>query len=95
VRCQPYDQRYALVAASGLSVSVGQRIRKNDLDQMWDSLVIRCAEEDDGVLAVRIFVSNPDWQELLQIACIRSAPDDKDSLTALGCNLDHVSEAKI
>ena len=72
---------------------MAQRIRKDDLEQMWDSVIVRCSEEDDGTLAVRVFVSNPDWQELLQIACIRSKPDDRESLTALGCNLDHASEA--
>jgi hypothetical protein len=58
---------------------------------MWDSVIIRCAEEADGTLAVRVFISNPDWQEMLQISCIRSKPDDKASLTALGCNLDHIA----
>ncbi len=92
-RCEPHDQRYALIATSGLSLFVAQRIRKDDLEQMWDSVIVRCSEEDDGTLAVRVFISNPDWQELLQIACIRSKPDDRESLTALGCNLDHASEA--
>jgi hypothetical protein len=67
----------------------------NDSERMWDSVIIHGTEEADGTLAVRVFISNPDWQEQLQIACIRSRPDDRESLTALGCNLDHVSETKI
>ena len=92
VRCEPHDQRHALIATLGLSLSVGQRIRRNGRDQMWDSIIVRCAEEGDGTLAVRILISNPDWEELLQIAHIRSRPDDEESLTALGCNLDHIAE---
>ena len=95
VRCEPHDQRYALIATSGLSLFVAQRIRKDDLEQVWDSIIVRCVEEADGTLAVRVLISNPDWQELLQIAYICSRPDDGESLTALGCNLDHVSQSKI
>lgn len=95
VRCEPHDQRHALVSSLGLSIFVTQRIRMNDSERMWDSVIIHGTEEADGTLAVRVFISNPDWQEQLQIACIRSRPDDRESLTALGCNLDHVSETKI
>ena len=93
-RCETREQDYALVAVPGLSVCIAQRIRKDDREQMWDSVVIRCAEEPDGTLAVRIFVSNPDWEELLQIACMRSKPGDAENLTPLGCNLDHVAESQ-
>jgi hypothetical protein len=92
VRCQPPDQRHALVATAGISASIRQRIRRNNQRQMWESVTIRCLEESDGTLAVRVFVSNPDWDELLQIAHIRSRPDDPASMTPLGCNLDHVAE---
>lgn len=94
VRCEPHDQRYALIAASGFSLFVGQRIRRRNLEQMWDSVVIHCDELLDGTLAVRVLVSDPDWDELLQIARIRSRPDDRGSQTALGCNLDHVSKSR-
>jgi hypothetical protein len=36
-------------------------------------------------------VFNPDWDEPLQIACMRSRPGDTTGLTPLGCNLDHVA----
>jgi len=39
---------------------------------------------------VRVLVSNPDWDERLQIACIESRPDDPDYLIALGTNLDQI-----
>lgn len=71
-------------------VTVGQRIRHLDTEGMWDSVVVEGKAEQDGTLVVRILVSNPDWDERLQIACVRSRPDDGDSLTALGTNLDHL-----
>ena len=71
-------------------VTVGQRIRHLDTQGMWDSVVVEGKAEQDGTLMVRVLVSNPDWDERLQIACIRSRPDDRDSLTALGTNLDHI-----
>ena len=95
VRCESRDQRRALIATTELSAVVAQRIRRNDFEQMWDSVIIRCTEEEDGTMAVRVLVTNPDWHELIQIAHIRSRPYDEKSLTALGCNLDHVSEKRM
>ena len=71
-------------------VTVGQRIRHLGTEGIWDSVVVEGQVEQDGSLVVRVLVSNPDWDERLQIACIRSRPDDPDCLTALGTNLDHV-----
>jgi hypothetical protein len=73
-----------------VSVTVSQRIRHFDTQGMWDSVVVEGRTEQDGTLVVRVLVSNPDWDERLQIACIRSRPDDHESLTALGTNLDHI-----
>jgi hypothetical protein len=58
---------------------------------MWDSVAIESTAQQDGTLVVRIIVFNPDWDEPLQIASIRSRPNEPDCLTALGCNLDHVA----
>jgi len=71
-------------------VTVSQRVRHLDTAGMWDSVVVEGKAEQDGTLVVRVLVSNPDWDERLQIACIRSRPDDPNSLTALGTNLDHL-----
>ena len=71
-------------------VTVSQRIRHLDTQGMWDSVFVEGKAEQDGTLVVRVLVSNPDWDERLQIACIRSRPDDPDCLTALNTNLDHV-----
>ena len=73
-----------------LWVRVAQRIRRRDREEMWDSLGIQSTAEQDGTLVLRVIVFTPDWDEPLQIASIRSRPQDLKSLTPLGCNLDHV-----
>ncbi len=70
-------------------VRVGQRVRRRGTEEMWDSVAIESTAEQDGTLVLRIIVFNPDWDEPLQIASIRSRPQDLESLTPLGCNLDH------
>lgn len=72
-------------------VRVGQRVRRHGKQEIWDSVAIESAAQQDGTLVVRVIVFNPDWDEPLQIASMRSRPNDPDSLTALGCNLDHIS----
>ena len=79
----------AFFPSNGLAVTVGQLIRQNGIQKIWESILLRCEEESDGTLAVRVLISNPDWEQLLQIACIRSRPHDPESLTPLACNLDH------
>jgi hypothetical protein len=58
---------------------------------MWDSVGVYAQEDRDGTLVVRVSVFNPDWDEALQIACIRSRPAEASTNEAsLGCNLDHI-----
>lgn len=87
-RCEAH-QNDALFPSNGLAIAVGQLIRQNGLQKIWDSILLRCEEESDGTLAIRVMIANPDWDQLLQIACIRSRPHDPESLTPLACNLDH------
>ena len=79
----------AFFPSNGLTVTVGQLIRQEGIQKIWDSILLRCEEESDGTLAIRVLIANPDWEQLLQIACIRSRPHDPESLTPLACNLDH------
>lgn len=78
------------VQADALWVKIGQHIRNQHKEELWYSVAVAGTRENDGTLNVRILVFNPDWEEPLQIASIRSQPQDRDTLTALGCNLDHV-----
>ncbi|MHB8525765.1 MAG: hypothetical protein ACYDD2_06350 [Candidatus Acidiferrales bacterium] len=80
-----------LVETDSLWVRVGQRVLRQGTRAMWDSIAVEGKKEQDGTLVVKVLVFNPDWDEPLQIACIRSRPHDAECLTPLGCNLDHVS----
>ena len=73
-----------------LWVRVAQRIRRRGTEETWDCVAIESTAEQDGTLVLRVVLFNPDWDEPLQIASIRSRPQDLESLTPLGCNLDHV-----
>jgi hypothetical protein len=72
-------------------IKVGQRVQRGAALELFDSVSVECTEDQDGTLIVRVIVFNPDWDEPLQIASMRSRPHDPDSLSALGCNLNHVT----
>ena len=78
--------------ADSLSLTIGQRIRRLGMEEIWDCVAIRCREEG-GELKARVLVCHPDWDEPLQVACIRSQPK-LDSLIshveALRFNLEHI-----
>jgi hypothetical protein len=94
VNCKA-DPVGAFVSGSdSFAITVAQCIRRGDREEMWDSVGVYAEEGEDGTLVVRVLVFNPDWDEALQIACIRSRPGDAAGLTALGCNLDHVADAE-
>ena len=73
-------------------VRVSQRVRRRGVAEMWDSVAVEGTVQQDGTLVLRVIVFNPDWDEPLQIASLRSRPQDLESLTPLGCNLDHVAQ---
>lgn len=80
------------ISAGWFSVAVAQRIRRNNNDEMWESLGVYCGQEMDGSLVVRVIVFNPDWAAPMQIARIVSRPDDsQELLTPIGFNLDHIA----
>lgn len=74
-----------------VAVTVGQEIFRRGTKEVWESVGVYAKQEADGTLSVRVVVFNPDWDEPLQIACIRSRPDDPGCLTPLGCCLDHIA----
>ena len=79
------------VGAESVSVKVGQRLRREGGQEIWHSVGVYAKEEEDGTLVVQVLVFNPDWDEVLQIASIKSRPRDGGCDTPLGCNLDHVT----
>jgi hypothetical protein len=73
-----------------LSVRVAQNVLRANVPEIWNSVSVFCEQEPGGALVVRVLVFNPDWDGALQIAEIRSWPQDRSNLTPLGCNLNHV-----
>ena len=79
------------ISADLLWFRIEQRIRRGGTLEMWNSLSVYCEEEASGALLLRVVVFNPDWDGPLQIAAIRSWPNDPRNLISLACNLDHVA----
>jgi hypothetical protein len=90
VHCNAGDVGELRVGTDSISIQVGQRLRMDGAQRMWHSVGVYAKENEDGTLVIRVLVFNPDWDEPLQIATIKSRPQDGDCNTALGCNLDHV-----
>jgi hypothetical protein len=89
--CKAAGENSFCVGTESVSVTVGQRIQDKDGGRMWDSVGVYAQEDRDGTLVVRVMLFNPDWDEPLQIACIRSRPSEASTDgAALGCNLDHI-----
>ena len=86
--CREGEAGRLRVDAESVWVTVGQYIRRHGSSEMWESVAVEGKREQDGTLVVRVMVFNPDWDEPLQIASIRSHPGDPACLTPLDCNLD-------
>ncbi len=89
VHCHAGDHGCLCVATDTLVVSVGQQILRDGHVEYWDSVVVECSEEEYGSVMVRVLLCNPDWEEPLQIACVRSRPDGGAATQpALVCDLN-------
>ena len=91
VHCRAGDAGELCVGAESVSVRVGQRLRREGGQEIWHSVGVYAKEEDDGTLVVQVLVFNPDWDEALQIASIKSRPCDGGCDATLVYNLDHVT----
>lgn len=91
VECRAGDAGGLCVGSQSVCVKVGQRVRRDGREEIWHSVGVYAQEDENGNLVIRVLVFHPDWDEALQIACIRSRPNDGDCQTALGCNLDHIT----
>jgi hypothetical protein len=88
VRCDAMPNGHLQVRAQALSVGVGQLIKQDRTEDMWQSVLVICEENEDGLLTTRVIVCHPDWEQNLQIACIRSrAPQQGEPAPALEIDL--------
>jgi hypothetical protein len=91
VSCKAAGENRFCVGTESVCATVGQLIQRQGGEEMWDSVSVFAQEDQDGSLVVRVMVFNPDWDEPLQIACIRSRPGKAATNgAALECNLDHI-----
>ncbi len=76
IQCDAGDTGQFRSEANRASITVGQRILRDGAEEMWDSVVVLCQEEEDGALAIRVVLCHPDWDEPREIAVIRSSQKD-------------------
>lgn len=91
IRCEAGDGNRFGVRTDSIAVTVGQRVPREGATEMWDSVGVYAKQTPEGDLIVEVLVFNPDWDEPLRIASIRSRPADKSCVTALTCGLEHVT----
>jgi len=90
VDCDAGEEGSLRMATDSLSISAGQQIRRGQDVETWNSVAIYSKHEVDGSLSLRILIFPPDWDELLQIACLRSRPQDAPGQApSLECDLEH------
>jgi len=91
VACRAAGENRFCLGTESVSVTVGQLIQRYGGREMWDSVSVYAKGDHDGTLVIRVIVFSPDWDEPLQIACIRSRPREASTNgAALECNLDHI-----
>ena len=92
IGCEAGNGNRFHVQTDSVSVTVSQRVLREGVLEMWDSVSVHAKQDIEGVLVVEVLVFNPDWDEPLRIASIWSRPQDATCLTAVGCCLDHVTK---
>ena len=90
IGCEADDGNRFHVQTDSVSVTVGQRVLRGGVLEMWDSVSVHAKQDIEGVLVVEVLVFNPDWDEPVRIASISSRPQDETCLTALCCCFNHV-----
>jgi hypothetical protein len=78
VRCDASPNGQLHVTTHSLSVAVSQSIGPDKSYEMWQSVLIICEQPKDGSLTTKVIVCHPDWDQNLQISCIRSRVSDAD-----------------
>jgi len=90
IRCNAKPDGELQVRTGSLSVSIGQTIVRNGVEEMWQSVLILCEQREDGFLSAKIIVSHPDWDQGLQIAKIQSGGGSESSSQVLELDLKTV-----
>jgi len=79
VRSHAGNAGHLEVGSDSASLRIGQRIRREGREEMWDALLVECKSQEDGTLTVEVVICHPDWDEPLRIASIESNPADANA----------------
>jgi hypothetical protein len=79
VHCDAKTAGHLRVATESLSVHIGQRIRRDGAEEIWDSVLVCCEEGEDGALGIQVMVFHPEWEEGRQVAFIESRPRQRET----------------
>jgi hypothetical protein len=82
IRCDARPNGQLHVKSHGLSVAISQLVADDKAQENWQSVLIICEESPDGLLTTKIIVCHPEWDQNLQIACIKSRPAKPDMTQA-------------
>lgn len=74
LRCDAAPSGTFETGCSSMSVTVGQRISRADVEQMWDFVLVLSRGKGDGTLVTRVLLCYPEWSEPLEIASVESSP---------------------
>ena len=91
IRCEAGEGNRFGVQTDSITVTLGQRVLRDGVLEMWDSIGVYAKQAPEGGLIVEVLVFNPDWDEPLRIASIRSCSDDGSFTSPLVCSLDHAT----
>jgi hypothetical protein len=79
IHCDASPHGQLHVKSQALSVVISQLIGNHNTQESWRSVLVICEESSDGLLTTKIIVCHPDWDQNLQIACIKSRATGSDS----------------
>lgn len=81
VHCDASDAGGLHAKTNSVSIRVGQRLGRNGIGEIWDSIMILCQETEHGSLSAKVIVCHPDWDQYLQIAHVQSRATGLNSST--------------
>ena len=93
IRCDASPSGRLHVKNHALSVAISQLVNSNNEQESWQSVLIISEESPEGLLTTKIIVCHPDWDQNLQIACIKSraaGPKFPQSTFEIDLNQVHV-----
>jgi hypothetical protein len=78
IRCEAGPEGHLHVKSRSLSVALSQLVKRNRVEELWQSVLVICEENPDGSVLTKIIVCHPDWDQNLQIASILSRIPEGD-----------------